>query len=172
MELSILYVKPLQLDDMQHISKFTSGNNMLDSYIKHYALDDQNNGITSTTLIMYKQEIVGYYSCNSNVLTVDEDEARNLGIQVLSVPAFEIKNFAISKSYQRNGIGYYTFKELLGKLMRIRETISARYLFLWSVEEAVGFYEEKLFFIRMETSNEDGLTLMRLPLIITSEETE
>lgn len=164
MELNKLEIKTLQLEDMQYISNFNSGNDMLDSYIKYHALDDQVNGITSTTLIIYEKEIVGYYSCNSNILTVDEAEARKIGLQVLSVPAFEIKNFVISRKYQGNGIGYTIFFELLGKIVSIRETIAARYLFLWSVEEAISFYEEKLYFIKMEVSSEDGLTLMRLPL--------
>ncbi|HLO11350.1 MAG TPA: hypothetical protein VK190_03755 [Pseudoneobacillus sp.] len=170
MDFEKLEFKPFEPEDFFKVQGFFCGDSFLNNYIKdsQCALADQKNGLTSTTLILYEEEVVGYYACNSNILTVDVHEAQSIGLQEsFSVPAFEIKNFAISDRYQGKGIGLHIFMRLLGQIASLKDTIAARYLFLWSVEKAVGFYEDKLYFERMEESSEYGLILMRLPLVNT-----
>ncbi|MFS0637935.1 hypothetical protein AB1K84_18690 [Mesobacillus foraminis] len=170
MDFEKLEIKPFEPEDYFKVLGFFCGDSFLNNYIKdsQCALADQKNGLTSTTLILYEEDVVGYYTCNSNILTVDKNEAQSIGLQEsFSVPAFEIKNFAISQKFQRKGIGLHMFMRLLGQIATLKDTIAARYLFLWSVETAIGFYEDKLYFERMEESSENGLTLMRLPLINT-----
>jgi GNAT superfamily N-acetyltransferase len=170
MDFEKLKIKPFEPEDLFVVQGFFCGNNMLNNYIKdsYCALADQRNGITSTTLILYDDDVVGYYACNSNILTVDVNEARGIGLQEsFSVPAFEIKNYAISQRYQGKGVGLHIFKRLLGQIASLTDTMAARYIFLWSVEEAIGFYENKLLFERMDESSDYGLTLMRLPLVDT-----
>lgn len=173
MDFEKLEFKPFEPEDHFKVLGFFCGDSFLNNYLKDIqcALEDQRNGLTSTTLILYEEDVVGYYACNSNILTVDVDEARSIGLQEsFSVPAFEIKNFAISEKYQGKGIGLHIFMRLLGQITTLKETIAARYLFLWSVETAIGFYEDKLYFERMDESSEYGLTLMRLPLVNTFNE--
>ncbi|VEF49092.1 Uncharacterised protein [Bacillus freudenreichii] len=147
---------------------FQSENALIDDWIKHlsFAYEHHRLGLVSTTLIMYKSKLIGFYSARVYNLEAEDQEVKKFLDEGMNIPAVEITHFAIHKDYSRQGVGTGALAELIGDLMDVNNYAAIRYLFCWATKnkETLNFYEEKNGFIRMKTERDDNTILMRFPI--------
>jgi GNAT superfamily N-acetyltransferase len=151
------------------VQGFSCGNDFIDNYLRtHFcALWDHTNGLTSTTVILFQNEIVAFYSANCTQVHIPSNEARMLGIASgrLSVPAIEVKYLAVSQEHQGRGIGKIIIETVIADVYQLSRRFACRYIFLWSVpiEQAISFYTRRFFKDTGET-NTSGLRLMKFQI--------
>lgn len=162
-QLSELDFQPLDNVDSDIIRGFSCGNLSIDGYLKneYNTRWDHRIGITSTTVILYQGMSVAFFTSCCTQVKIDEAEARELGMQILYVPAVEVKFFAVHQSYQGRGIGKHVIEMIIGEVYNFSQKFACRYIFLWSVptEQALAFYKKR-FFEDTGQTNYEGLRLM------------
>ncbi|MFP7486431.1 GNAT family N-acetyltransferase [Priestia filamentosa] len=147
------------------VQGFSCGEDFVDGYLKqrNNALKDHQLGITSTNLFVENNRVVGFYSANTSMLEVSRDEALSIGLHDdVRVPAIEVKFLGVNQEDQGKGVGQEMLRYIIGNAIEFSSLFSCRYIFLWSVEEAVSFYEKRFF--KLTGQEEDGLYLMRMLL--------
>ncbi|MGG1513891.1 GNAT family N-acetyltransferase [Paenibacillus oryzisoli] len=160
------------------IQGFSCGNSLIDDYLKtaFRARLDHTLGLASTTVFIYMDDIVAFFTALCTRISIPEEEARMLGLQAdreISVPAIEVKYFAVREDLQNQGIGTIALQILLANAYQTSERFACRYIFLWSVdtEKALNFYKRNLF-EDTGTVNHEGchLLMFQLPEDIEVEE--
>ncbi|MDQ0164087.1 GNAT family N-acetyltransferase [Bacillus alveayuensis] len=153
----------LPLDKTYHLVQgFSCGNSMIDTYIKlsSNAIYDHKMGISSTTTLIYENEITAYFTANCAHLEIPVEEAREIGLMdSFYIPAIEVKYIGVKDKYQKKGIGSLLLKFIVGKALEITPFFTCRYIFLWAVEDAIEFYQKRYF--KLTGKEEDGLYLMK-----------
>ncbi|MBU8878530.1 hypothetical protein BGM26_05945 [Bacillus sp. FJAT-29790] len=146
----------------QLVQGFSCGDSWIDGYLKqpNNALFDHNLGISSTTTLIYEGEVIAFFTANCSHLEIPMEEAREIGLQDdLFIPAIEVKFLGVRTDLKKIGIGTYLLQFIIGKVLEITPVFTCRYIFLWSVEDKVKYYQKRYF---QPTGKEDnGLHLMK-----------
>lgn len=145
------------------VQGFSCGNNLIDGYLvqKSNAIYDHRFGISSTTTLVYEEDVIAFFTANCSNLEIPIEEARAIGLQDdLFVPAIEVKFLGVRKEVQEQGIGTYLLKFIIGKALELTSIFTCRYIFLWAVKDKVEFYEKRYF--TLTGKEENGLFLMKL----------
>lgn len=154
---------PLDKVSIEHVQGFSCGNRLIDDYLftTYKARYDHLNGLAATTVIIYSDQAVGFFTAACTQLQISKEEARSLGISTLLVPAIEVKFLAVEERFQDRGIGTVAISKIIYDVYLFSQIFACRYLFLWSVpdEKALRFYENR-FFKDTGTTNSENLHLM------------
>jgi|GEM_PF-3269314 len=170
-----LTIKPLDKLPFDFVQGFSCGNSLINDYLKtHYcALRDHQLGIASTSVVLYENKAVAFFTASCTQVEIPEDESKQLGLHNLYVPAIEVKFLAVAQDYQRRGIGTILLRLIVSEAYKLSAMFACRYIFLWSVpdERALKLYKDH-FFEDTGTRNSDGSHLMmfQLPSGIEDEE--
>ncbi|MED4402284.1 GNAT family N-acetyltransferase [Metabacillus fastidiosus] len=146
----------------QLVQGFSCGNDWINDYLKQpsNAIFDHRLGISSTTTLVYENEIVAFFTANCSHLEIPMEEAREIGLKDdLFIPAVEVKYLGVKEKYQTNGIGTYLLQFIIGKVLEITPVFACRYIFLWAVEDKIEYYEKRYF--QLTGKEENGLYLMK-----------
>lgn len=174
-KLKDLTILPLNKVSDDLIRGFSCGNPLINDYIGTHYLSrrDHSLGIASTTVVLFKGEVAGFFTACCTRVEIPKEESRVLGIDNLYVPAIEVKFLAVREDLQRIGIGSAVLKTIIADAYVLSEKFACRYIFLWSVPEqkALKFYQDN-FFEETGATNSDGLHMMMLQLPEDIEEEE
>lgn len=166
-QLKDLTLLPLSKVSDNLIRGFSCGNPLINNYIHtdYRSRRDHSLGIASTTVILYKDEVAGFFTASCTSVEIPPEESKMLGIPNLYVPAIEVKFLAVREDLQNIGIGGAVLKTIIADAYMLSEKFACRYIFLWSVPDtrALKFYE-KNFFEDTGATNSDGLHMMMLQL--------
>lgn len=125
------------------IREFDCGNEKLNEYLIKYARQNEDRGLSRTFLILDDWKIVGYYTLSSASLDwnhlVDKDKK---SLPKYPIPCIRIARLAIDKQYQNKGFGKMALKEIIKKVLLIRETIGLFALLVEPKESSVSFYKK------------------------------
>ncbi|HLU23322.1 MAG TPA: GNAT family N-acetyltransferase [Bacillaceae bacterium] len=167
-------IKFLPLDQTHHLVQgFSCGDSWIDGYLKQpsNAIFDHKMGISSTTTLVYEGEVIAFFTANSSHLEIPMEEAREIGLQDdLFIPAIEVKFVGVREDLKERGIGTYLLQYIIGKALEITPVFTCRYIFLWSVEEKLRYYEKRYF--QRTGKEENGLYLMKFLVPIYFSEVE
>ena len=92
----------------------------------------------------FDDEVIGFFTLAASSIEVLAVDTVN-GIEEFPesvYPAVDIPKLAITKKFQGKGIGEYTLKAAIGKILSISKNIGCRYIILDSVKDKVGFYKK------------------------------
>lgn len=134
----------LSEENFSYLQSFDCGNPSVNNYLKleYHALDDSHNNISKTLLLVEDNEVIAYIS--SRVTEIDIGYATELDYSSStfpSIPACEIQYMGVSKQYQRREYGKDVLSYLLIKVYEMSLYVGCRYVFAWSVENSIPFYE-------------------------------
>jgi GNAT superfamily N-acetyltransferase len=164
---SELTIQPLDKVPFDFVQGFSCGNPLIDDFLKtHYcALRDHLSGIASTSVILFENNVVAFFTASCTQVEIPEEESKQLGIHNLYVPAIEVKFLAVSKGHQRRGIGTIILSLIVSEVYKLSAMFACRYIFLWAVpeERALKLYTDH-YFIDTGTRNADGSHLMMFQL--------
>lgn len=135
--------------------EFSCGNKQIDKYLHTDASKDINN-VTYVFTDADSSEIIAFASLRCSGIIFSTSSSLE------TYPAIEIRYFATSEKYQhipmdggqddsRFCISDCVFSQLISMIREIaEETVGARYITLYSVPDAVGFYKRN-FFVELPT---------------------
>ncbi len=148
------------------LGDFSCGNEYLDKYLKVDSIKDENV-VTYLFTDDDNKKIMGYCSLTCSGIHYELEGVRQ------TLPAIEIKYFAIDSRYQKlrfddiddDGAHFYLSDKLLCDMIQICQTIScevlgASYVVLYSVPDAVHFYKRNCFHSYNEYMKEDNIRLL------------
>lgn len=162
-----LTIQPLDKLPFDFVQGFSCGNPLINDYLKtHYcALRDHQLGIASTSVVLFENNVVAFFTASCTQVEIPVEESKQLGIDDLYVPAIEVKFLAVSQGYQGRGIGTILLSLVVSEAYKLSAMFACRYIFLWSVPEdrALRLYTDH-YFIDTGTRNADGSHLMMFQL--------
>lgn len=165
-----LVVRKLELGDQ--VSKFDCGDEPLNSYLRNYALPNQERhmfGTTYVALLHVSGEIVGYYTIASTDIPkeeVPEDERRGQP-KYPNIPALLLCRLAVAKRLFGHKIGDRLIGHCLTTCMGLCEHVGARYIITEAYPSAVTWYEKYNF--RAIAGGNPSYTKMYLDIAVVKE---
>jgi len=162
-----LTIQPLDKIPFDFVQGFSCGNPLINDYLTthYYALRDHLSGIASTSIVLFENRVVAFFTASCTQIEIPEEESNHLGISDLYVPAIEVKFLAVAREYQKRGIGTILISFIVSEVYGLSAMFACRYIFLWSVpeENAIRLYTGH-HFIDTGTRNADGSHLMMFQL--------
>jgi ribosomal protein S18 acetylase RimI-like enzyme len=167
-----LSFEPLDRSLFELFRGFSCGVHSIDAYLmdEHQGLMNQGLGLSSTTVVLLGTQVVAFVSACCNSLEINEVKARSLGLdEELSVPAIEVTHLGVHREFryiegqqEGYGIGKIVMQNLIAPIYELQSVFAARYIFVWSTQRSIGFYEKLQF--RLMNKVKDGLYLMRFKI--------
>lgn len=140
-------IRIVPLTKEYYLESFYCGNNEIDHFLKNSAMIGQEDMLSRAYLVCINDDVIGFFTLAASsieVLAIDSED----GIEEFPesiYPAIDIPKLAITKKFQGKGVGEYTLKAAIGKILSISENIGCRYITLDSVKDKVGFYKKYSF---------------------------
>ena len=131
------------------LSTFDCGDEDLNDFLKNDALIEQQKKLNVTHLIIYKNEVIGYFSLLTDKINIKdmknkdikENIESNLKNRYKTIPAVKIGRLAIDKKYAKKGIGTFILNNLITTLNEIsKKDIGFRLISVEGYAEAYHFY--------------------------------
>ena len=145
-----LTILPLDKVPFDFVQGFSCGNPLINNYLttRYYALRDHLSGIASTTVVLFENHVIAFFTAVCTQVEIPKEESRHLGISDLYVPAIEVKFLAVAQGYQARGIGTILLSLIVAEVYELSAMFACRYIFLWSVpdENAIRLYTDHYFY--------------------------
>jgi GNAT superfamily N-acetyltransferase len=137
-------IRIVPLTNDHNLEPFCCGNNEIDHFLKNSAIAEQEEMLSRTYLICINNDVIGFFTLSASSIEVLAVDAID-GIEEFSesiYPAIDLSKLAVTKKFQGKGIGEYTLKAAIGKILSVSEHIGCRYIILDSMNDKVGFYRK------------------------------
>ena len=145
-------VEKQRLAKYHDLTKFDCDDNDINEFLKKDALVYQEMKIATTTIFIYKEEIIGFFSATSDSirLNLSEKEAEKLDTKRISeFPAIKVARLAVDKGHHKQGVGTLILKYAIGHILECSEMVAVRFVTVDSYPARVGWYH-KLGFVKNE----------------------
>lgn len=142
------------LTEKHDLSNFDCGDEDLNEFLKEDALSQQSSRLNVTKLIMYKGNIIGYFSLLTDTLVlknINDDKLKlkikgQLGVKSKNrnVSAVKIGRLALDKKYSGEGLGTHILRNIIKNLKNIsKKDIGFRFIIVEGYAKAFNFYVVK-----------------------------
>jgi hypothetical protein len=163
------------LTENHDVTHFDCGDDDLNDFLKNDALKQQNANLNVTKLVIYKGDIIGYFSLLTDTLILknirDTDLKRDIKdmLEIKSknrkLPAIKIGRFAIDEKYSGYGIGSDILLNIVNNIREIsKNQIGLRFIIVEGYAKEYTFYTEHSNFINLE--KDDKIIKEKLDIII------
>lgn len=139
--------KPCLLEAGHNVGKFDCGNQILNEFLKYFALQNQKSGSGRTHVVVDDAgTVIGYYTIASTTVTHEESPSRlTRGMPCHPIPAVIIGRFAVDKGYQGRGLGKALLVDALLRIAKVSEDIGMRAIIVDAKDE-----QAKAFYLRFD----------------------
>lgn len=137
----------VRLNATHDLSGFHSTEPELDNFLKEDALTNQNNLISVTRLVLWKGNIVGFFTLINDsieVRSVDECD-REENYQFRKYPALKIARLATHIHCERFGIGRSMLRRIFTISITLSHHVGCRIITVDAKYSAVDFYKKFAF---------------------------
>ena len=148
-ELKFYYINEIE-DLEEKINFFDCGSILINKYLTGTALHDFYSNKSSTKVLVFNGEIVGFYTVKIDSFIYEEDSFNMIYLEYI----------AVEKRFQNNGIGGYMLRNCLDKSRESIEFLGLLGIALKSIPDRKEWYEKKGFVFLAEIDND--LSLMWL----------
>jgi len=159
-----------KLSEKHDLSRFDCGNNDLNDFIKNDALNQQEDNLSATKVVICDGEIIGFFSLLSDSIELkkirDEKTKKSIKIhlpRVKKAPAIKIGRFAIDKKYSNKGIGSNIMEHILLNILELTADVGMRFVLIEAYAKAYNFYVKNNKFLNLK---KDDMKLEKLDKII------
>lgn len=139
-----MIVIPIQEASKSFLKHFDCGEDLLNIYLKQYALKNDINGIAKTFLCVDddKTSLIGFFSLSTANIQFEEYSKQYIdNVPHYPIPCVRIARLAVDKKYQNQGVGKYLLKECFLRILLISKTIGVYLIIVDAKESSMGFYE-------------------------------
>jgi GNAT superfamily N-acetyltransferase len=148
---------PEKLSPTHDLSRFDSGEPVLDDWLRRRALPNEESGASRTYVVCVGETVVGYYSLAVGAITHAEAPGRVRRNMPDPVPAMVLGRLAVDKSCQGQGIGAGLLRDAVLRTMQAADIAGIRTILVHAISAAAKRFYEKYGFV---TSPMDPLTVM------------
>lgn len=140
MERGTPFTRPNPIQRDQDTSRFSSGNEALDSWLRDSAL--KNEGRTSRTYTVCQGRlVVGYYCLASGAVSRSNAPSPVRRNAPDPVPVMIIGRLAVDRHFQHLGIGGGMLADALRRIVQVSESVGCRSVLVHAIDQhAVNFY--------------------------------
>lgn len=136
-------VKALHLSKLSDLSKFDCGDNDINNFLKHDALTYQENKLATTTLFIFNDELIGFFStaADSIKLKLTEKQEHNMhGKPLHEFPAIKISRLGRDINYKSQNVGANILKWAIGYILQCSEMTAVRFVTVDAYPQKVSWY--------------------------------
>lgn len=150
-----------------NLDSFDCGDGDLNDFLKKDSFSYSEKGIARTYVCLFQNQPVGFFSICADAIRLSVEERNSeFGKQKAhpDYPALKIARLAVSKNFQKRGIGAYMVKLVIGKAFGISEQIGCRFVTVDAYAKNESFYR-KLGFLNNQEDRSGQNISMRFDLI-------
>ncbi len=136
--------EPVLLDKTHDVGSFDCGKEPLNSFLRGFAITNQQGGLARTYVVVSERRVVGYYSlAPAGVEPADAPDRVMKGQPRHPVPCILLARLAVDQTAQGTGLGKLLFRDAMLRALRAHEQIGGRAFVVHSMdEEARAFYSK------------------------------
>ncbi|MFZ5761973.1 MAG: GNAT family N-acetyltransferase [Thermodesulfobacteriota bacterium] len=133
---------PEPLTEHHDVTRFTSGVESLDTWLKRRATRNQATGASRTFVACVGRRVVAYYALASSAVAVAEAPGRFRRNMPDPIPVVVLGRLAVDQSFQSQGIGRALVRDAGYRVLQAADLIGIRGLLVHALSaEAKSFYE-------------------------------
>lgn len=141
---------PISKEYQPLFKKFKCNLPKMDAFLREQALYYNELGEGKTFLLIHDNQVIGYFTLKCSAIQIFDKEMTE---EPREFPAIEISRLAVNYRYQKQGYGEKILAHALTTILDIKSNYcGVRFVTLFSVPDAVGFYEHTFEF---EEAGED-----------------
>ena len=132
-----------KLAKIHDLSSFSCGKESLDTWLKRWALANQQNDSAQTYVVHRNNVVVGYYTLTAGSVRPEEAPPRiSKGLPRNPIGVILLARLAVDQREQGKKLGSALLKDALFRVMAAADAIGARALLVHALDdEARAFYE-------------------------------
>lgn len=132
---------PAPLADHHQLEDFSSGEAVLDDWLRRRARANQASGATRTFVLCKGATVVGYYAVASGAVTLASTLGRFRRNMPDPIPVAVLARLTVDRAYQGQGIGRALFRDAARRVVQAAEAIGIRGMVVHAIsDEARTFY--------------------------------
>jgi len=134
---------PVLLKESHSVDDFDCGDDALNSYLKSFAIINNQSGSSVTYVKTRDNRVAGYYTLTIGSVSKQEAPLRiGKGLANYPVPVIILARFAVDKTEQGAGIGKGLLKDALLRIIGAADIVGGRAVLVHAKDErAKSFYE-------------------------------
>ncbi len=137
-------VRAVRLSRVYDLSRFDCGDKDINEFLKQDAITYQDKKIAITTLFIYKEEVIGFFStaADSIKLKIEEKQGHNIdGKPIQEFPAIKIVRLGRDIKYKKQDVGSNILKKAKGYIIECSEMTAVRFVTVDAYPDRVKWYE-------------------------------
>jgi GNAT superfamily N-acetyltransferase len=138
------YARPVPLRSQHDRDAFSSGNAMLDSWLRDRADRNESSGASRTfvTSLIKDPAVVGYYTLAASSVTLDVAPGSVRRNMPDPIPVILLGRLAIDAGHQGLGVGASLLQDAVLRVAGVADSVGIRALLVHAIDDAaVAFYE-------------------------------
>lgn len=147
-------VKAERLAKYHNLSKFDCNDEDINDFVKNEALVYQDKKLATTTIFIYKDEIIGFFSAAADSLRLKSSEKAEHKVSekpIKEFPAIKIARLGRDKKLKGEKVGTDILKWAIGYILKCSGMVAIRFVTVDAYPKRVKWYEEVGF-----KKNEEG----------------
>lgn len=134
---------PILLKDSHAVDDFDCGNEFLNSYLKRYAIINNQSGSSRTYVTTRNNRVVGYYTLTIGSVSKQETPSSvGKGLANYPVPVIILARLAVDKTERGTGLGKSLLREALLQIICAADKVGGRAVLVHAKDErSRSFYE-------------------------------
>ena len=147
------------------IGSFHCGDYDLDVFFHNYALENEEENISRTFVLLTKKErqIVGYFTLSCGGL-LEKELGSNKKYPKYQLPMVRLGRLAIAPQYQKKGFGRRILLHIFQTVLDVSKKVAILGIFVDAKEKSVSYYQQFNFTILPVMNIQKGLVPMFLSL--------
>lgn len=137
--------KPCPISDKHILDRFTSGNPLLDDWLRDRAAYNQEQGFSRTFVVADEDyNVVGYHSLCAGMIHRNDVTRSVKGSQApAEIPVAVLARLAVDRAFQGRGLGAALLKNALMSVISSAQLVAFRAVVVHAIDdEAVSFYRK------------------------------
>lgn len=137
------FALPVLLQRSHDVGHFDCGDESLNSYLKRFALINNQNGSSRTYVAVKNNQVAGYYTLTPGSVSRQETPQRiSQGLARYPVPVIVLARLAVDNTKQGTGLGKVLLRDALVRIVGASDSIGGRAILVHAKNErAKSFYE-------------------------------
>ncbi len=133
---------PAKLTAEHDLSRFNSGEPVLDDWLRRRALQNEASGSSRTYVVCADKRVVGYYTLANGAVTHAAVPGRVKRNMPDPIPVMILGRLAVDKDFQRGGIGAGLLRDAVLRTVQAADIAGIRAILVHATSEtAKRFYE-------------------------------
>ena len=153
MGLDFSQVKAVRLAKYHDLSNFDCGDKDINDFIRDDAITYQENNLATTTIFIYNEEIIGFFSAGADSLKLVQPEKEEHKVDkkpIREFPAIKIARLGRDVKYKEQEIGKDILKWAIGYILECSKMIAVRFITVDAYHEKFPWYQEFGFKVNLD----------------------